>query len=92
MLAPASQRYVKSQIMAKNNSMNSNQPKELQINREGILEEIFQVIFPILDKKLEEAPYLCGEQMTAADIYIYMEVQQILFMTSNKKLNQTKNI
>ena len=47
-LAPASQRYIKSQIMAKKHSMSQNSPSEAAEDRAAIIDEIFSVIFPLL--------------------------------------------
>ncbi len=54
---------------------------EDEINR--YMRELMILILPVLDQKLHDSIYICGEHLTVADIVLYNEISTVL--TLHKK-------
>ena len=45
-----------------------------------VLDEFFNNIFPVLDKKVEKHDYLCADECSVVDIVVYNELMTVLFL------------
>lgn len=50
------------------------------------LDEFFNSILAMLDKKLQKYEFLCGEEYTVADIQIYNEIQTVLILHKQRRI------
>jgi glutathione S-transferase len=50
------------------------------------LDEFFTQILPMLDKKLQRYEYICGEEVTVADIQLYNEIQTVLLLHKQRRI------
>ena len=69
-------------MVAWKQTLASTQPRESEQDREAILDEIFELILPRLERELgDNGPFLCGQKVSLADLQIYNEVQQIFLIS-----------
>jgi glutathione S-transferase len=50
------------------------------------LDEFYNQILIMLDKKLQKYEYLCGEEYTVADLQIYYEIYTVLALHRSKRI------
>lgn len=61
-LSPAVQKYVKSQVVfwKQTLALEYPPPRESTQDRDAIMDEVFELILPRLDRELSGKPFLCG--------------------------------